>query len=305
MTHDEGPTFLILGAQKAGTTWFARMLGRQAGVFIPERKEVHFLTRHYGNGHAWYDAQFAAARASGFAIRGEATPNYLGVTYPEYAEVADRIARYRRDLRFVVLLRNPIDRALSAYFHHVTRGRFSPLERFETHLAAMLAGRDAFGILEFGRYGAQLDYYLGLFDRAQFHVLFYEELSPGRVQGALADTLRFLGASADPVGPFDERLNVSPRSRGAARLGSLLSFWMRDDITRIRFGGITANLARTADMLGRRVELEVEARRQLADHYREDAALLSSLLGRPLSAWPDFEARLVPASSTHGQTLSP
>lgn len=285
-----GPTFLILGAQKSGTTWFARMLGRQPAVFIPERKELHFFTRHYGKGERWYASQFAHAQDPGFRLRGEATPNYLAVNCKGYTEVAQRIAEYRRDMRFVVLLRNPIDRALSAYFHHVMRGRFNPLQRPETHLQALLDGHDVAGILEFGRYGEQLEHYFGLFDRHQFLVLIYEELVDGAVRAALYETLRFLRApTTEPQGPFDERLNVSPRSRGAARLGAILSVWMQDDLTRMRFGGITRGLARKVDVLGgQHLELSPEVRRRLADVYRSDVNLLRRLLARPIPLWRDF-----------------
>jgi len=289
MAHHEGPTFLILGAQRSGTTWFASMLTRQPNVFLPACKELHFFTRYYGNGREWYDAQFAAASASGFSVRGEATPNYLAVTHPEYAQVADRIAGYRRDLRFVVLLRNPIDRALSAFLHHAVRGRFSPLRGIETHLSDLLQGRDRFGVLEFGRYGAHLAHYLRLFDRSQFHVLLYEELAAGNAQSMLSETLEFLGAQRTDVrGPFDKRVNVAPRSLHAARLGCLLSFWMRNDPIRVRFGGMTARLARAGDIIDRPVSLDVEIRRQLADYYYEDVCRLRGLLGRHLDAWSDF-----------------
>lgn len=286
-----GPTFLILGAQKSGTTWFARMLGRQPDVFIPEQKELHFFTTYYGKGKRWYHSFFACAQNTPYPIVGEATPNYLAVTYPGYGDVAHRIARYRPDMRFVVLLRNPIDRALSAYAHHVVRGRFNPMMSPDKHFEALLDGYDVAGILEFGRYGAQLEEYFRFFDSRQFLIFLYEDLVGDRaVQRALSQTLRFLDASTvEPIGPFNETFNASPRTRAGARLGAAISVWMCTDSTRMRLGGITSAVSRKADILrGRRLELSSEVRCRLAEMYRGDVNLLSMLLERPVSVWRDF-----------------
>ncbi len=289
----QGPSFLILGAQKSGTTWLARMLARQPGVFVPACKELHYFSRRFDKGPDWYAARFAPGVAAGAVAMGEATPNYLAVSYPEYRDVARRIAAYGRDLRFIVILRNPVERAISAYLHHVARGRFNPLAGPEEHFGALIRGTGpGYGLLEFGLYGAQLTEYLDRFDRERFRLYIYEELRRQDPKAVLCDALEFLGLHGrEPVGPFDERANVSLRSRGAARLASLISVWMRTDALRFRYGGATRAVARLADVVGRgpRLALAADTRRVLADYYREDAGILQGLLGRREAIWPELQ----------------
>ena len=70
------PNLLIIGAQKCGTTWLARMLGQHPDVFMAE-EEIHFFDRahNFARGTAWYESHFAAA--AGQSAVGEKTPDYL------------------------------------------------------------------------------------------------------------------------------------------------------------------------------------------------------------------------------------
>jgi hypothetical protein len=102
------PTFIGIGAQRAGTTWAYNCLAQHPDVYMSEKKELHFFYAHYARGLDWYAAQFSAA---GDAVaRGEISPDYM------YSREA--LANMARDLpgvRLFAILRNPIDRAISAY----------------------------------------------------------------------------------------------------------------------------------------------------------------------------------------------
>ncbi len=76
------PTFLVLGAQKAGTTWIADMLRQHYQMCMPEKKEVHFFNKktNYRKGLDWYKQHFEMC---GEPVRGEATPNYLWTSTEE------------------------------------------------------------------------------------------------------------------------------------------------------------------------------------------------------------------------------
>src|SRR6187397_1377370 len=116
------PDFLILGAQKAGTTALYSYLRRHPAIVGPSWKEVSFFDRHYARGEAWYRGNFptrlrhalAERRAHARAIAGEASPSY--VFHPSAPE---RVAALVPDARLIALVRNPIDRALSHYHHEV------------------------------------------------------------------------------------------------------------------------------------------------------------------------------------------
>ena len=120
------PDFLGLGTQKGGTTSLQKLLERHPGAFLPAAKELQYFSLHGDRGPAWYAEQFAQARPAQRC--GEITPYYLF-----HPEAPARIQALLPEVRLIVLLRDPVERALSQYFHARRLG-FEPLE-----LAAALA----------------------------------------------------------------------------------------------------------------------------------------------------------------------
>ena len=110
-----GPNFLVVGAQRAGTTLMHRMLALHPEVYIPkQQKEIHFFDHHYAGGVRWYGEFFPVDR-DGFTALGEVTPSYLS-----HPNVPERIREFDPDMRLIALLRNPVARIWSAY-HHLRR----------------------------------------------------------------------------------------------------------------------------------------------------------------------------------------
>ena len=112
------PDLVIAGVQKGGTTPFFRFLGAHPQVMPGLVKEAHYFDRHYARGSAWYHAHFPLQAArwvrglrAGAPVRVmDATPGYLF-----HPHAPARIGRDLPDARFVILLRNPVDRAYSHY----------------------------------------------------------------------------------------------------------------------------------------------------------------------------------------------
>ena len=119
------PSFLGLGTQRGGTTTLHHLLAQHPQVFLPHTKELHYFTLHYGRGEAWYRSQFAAAGPH--QCLGEITPYYLF-----HPQAPARIQALLPQARLVVLLRDPVERALSGYFHSVRLGvePLAPAEAF-------------------------------------------------------------------------------------------------------------------------------------------------------------------------------
>ena len=110
------PTFLVIGAQRAGTTSLYNYLTAHPGIAAAATKEVHFFDVHYSKGPAWYEAQFPSRGEA--QITGEASPYYLF-----HPLAAARAAAFLPDAKLIVLLRNPVDRALSHHQHETRRGK--------------------------------------------------------------------------------------------------------------------------------------------------------------------------------------
>lgn len=111
------PSFVVIGAQKAGTTSLFRYLSRHPAVTPPRLKEIHFFDLHWGKGLPWYSAHFPLALPGGSPFTGEASPYYLF-----HPRVPERMFRVLPGAKILVLLRNPVDRALSHYHWEVQYG---------------------------------------------------------------------------------------------------------------------------------------------------------------------------------------
>lgn len=111
------PAFLIIGAQKGGTTSLYRYLEEHPKILSAIKKEINFWNHHYQRGLDWYLAHFPQLSGEHNFITGEATPNYL-----ENPEVIPRIFEAFPQMKLIVILRNPVDRAVSQYHHWIRLG---------------------------------------------------------------------------------------------------------------------------------------------------------------------------------------
>ena len=115
--------FMIVGAQKCGTSALAHFLSQHPEICMASPKEVHlFDSPKYSSD--WTPEQIdkrygsRLAHCSGVRILGEATPSYMFVP-----EIGRDLARYNPDLKLIVLLRDPVERAVSHYYMEKNRGR--------------------------------------------------------------------------------------------------------------------------------------------------------------------------------------
>ncbi len=130
------PDFLIIGAQKAGTSSLYAHLCAQQGVHRAMRKEVRFFDQEYARGVTWYRAFFPPRGTTDTRLTGEATPNYF-----VHPMAPARVAETLPDVRLIAILRNPIERAFSHYRHAL---RFGAIERHLTFEEALDSERRLF-----------------------------------------------------------------------------------------------------------------------------------------------------------------
>jgi hypothetical protein len=208
------PDFLVLGAQKAGTTALYEYLRRHPQITGPSWKEVSFFDRHWARGERWYRGNLPNLARKREKLVGEASPSY--VFHPLAPQ---RVQEVVPEARLIVLVRNPVDRALSQYNHEVALGR-EPLT-FEEALDAeaerlrgeeeRMAADPRYFSREWwshtyqarGRYAEQLERWLTVFPREQLLVLPTDDLGSDPAR-AHAQVLEFLGASP-------QRLDSYPR----------------------------------------------------------------------------------------------
>ncbi|MFN8623864.1 MAG: sulfotransferase [Chloroflexota bacterium] len=239
------PTFLILGANKGGTTSLHRYLAGHPQVFLPEEKEPHWFapSRNAGDDpHAvrdadwllpdgarsrlWladYAALFAGARPEQVAL-GEASTGYL-TTRP----VPERVHAVLPDARFVAILRDPAQRAWSEFLMMRRLG-----QEAGTDLAAIVRERPDTRYLQLSRYAAGLEEWFRWFPRERFHLVRFEDFvwDTARV---VRDILGHIGV--DPSVPLDTSENWN-RGEGKVSLDpathALLIEALRPDILRLQ-----------------------------------------------------------------------
>ena len=267
------PTFLCIGAQKCGTTWLARAVQQHPQVSPGKKKELHFFNHRdaYEQGLEWYESQFRSRRQT--RATGEFTPNYWWTTGTDvpfhYLGSADRIADAYPELQLIVCLRDPLDRAVSAYFHHMNAGRYPP------SVSLTDATRRYPDIREFGLYATQYAAWLDRYPAERFLVLVYEEdIAPDDAKRAtLGRVFAHIGVDADfEASDVTEARNV--------RSGD---FAIRmKHASPIRRRVMAALPERARDWPRWEISASVEDRAALAEDFRPEVQRLEQMLGRRL-----------------------
>jgi hypothetical protein len=194
------PTFLLIGANKCGTTTVYHHLRGHSNVFMADEKEPHFFV---GKGPdpqirtlADYTRLFDPATPDQYAI-GEASSGYL------HGEVAPRRVRALiPDARLIAILRDPAERAWAAWLFRRRLGlerRHDPFDALTPTSQYVCAGQ----------YGTALRRWLALFPREQLRVSLIEDLAKDATS-LMGEVFTFIGV--DPL-PVDEELraNAAPR----------------------------------------------------------------------------------------------
>ncbi|MGH2992864.1 MAG: sulfotransferase family protein [Solirubrobacterales bacterium] len=301
------PNFLIIGAQKAGTTSVYRYLRQHPEIYMSPLKEPRFFAFEGENPDFHgpfrrdpdtplagrprgtvtelepYRALYAGV-ADETAV-GEASPQYL------YSEKAPgRIRHHLPDAKLIAILRDPAERAYS-HFLMARREGHEPLTDFARALEAeegrVRANWWIGHYKRMGYYHQQLSRYCDLFEPDQIRVYLYEDLGEDPV-GTMRGILRFLGVDESLVPDTYVRHNVSgtPRSRALHTLISkpnplkrAVTPFLPDALRKRIFAGLRdRNLVASPP-------IPEAAREELTEAYRDDVLQLQRLIGRDLSGW--------------------
>jgi hypothetical protein len=294
------PDFVIIGAAKSASTWLHLALRQHPAVYMPRDETPFFEDPFYdANDLSALSADLQAAPAD--ALLGIKCPNYLCTP-----QCAVRLARHLPHVRLIAILRNPVDRAISQYYHLIRAGQL-PVVAADAAFGQYLAGHfdppyTQQLIMDFGLYGMGVENFRRLFPAEQLLVL--TDLDMGATSlGVFRRACEFLGieSRSSPGG-----ISV-PRNQGVYS-SPFLSFvqWMNhhgtthDPVTgvlRLRPGPI-AWAARRVALLGSRVsaatrifvrpqepEVSQHTRAALLDYYLPDIARLEAMTSMDLSAW--------------------
>ncbi|MCW3095321.1 MAG: Sulfotransferase domain protein [Chthonomonadaceae bacterium] len=181
------PDFLGLGGLQSGTTWLWANLRTHPRIYLPETKELHYFSWHYHRSLKYYSSRLAP---SGQRLAGEITTEYLNLNLARIRFIHTIIP----DVRLVVMIRNPIDRA---WAHAKQSLMFRPGKRYaEVSQADFLRHLRSDASLRAGDYLTGLDNWLSVFPQEQLFVGFYDDIQ-ARPLELLHDVCKHLGISAD------------------------------------------------------------------------------------------------------------
>ncbi len=210
------PDFLIIGAQKGGTTSLYAYLCEHPQILRASTKEIHYFSTNYRKGLRWYRSHFQR-KTSNISITGEATPYYL------FNPVCPaRIKESLPDIKLIVMLRDPVSRAWSQYNHNLKKKLEqldfkAALKREEMHLVnetkRLISEKNYLSsihatssYLARGIYADQLEAYWNYFHKDQILIIRSEDFFDDP-QSVYSDALRFLGLSPKEIA-FPSARNV-------------------------------------------------------------------------------------------------
>jgi len=219
------PNLFIIGAAKCGTTTLHSFLDARGDIFMSDIKEPGFFVpefQYHPKKLSWYLSLFKQAGNQKYI--GESSTHYT--KRPLYEGVAQRIYDFSPNARLIYLIRDPIERAISHYWHN-TRSLRKEFQELRPMLSAMI--EDPL-YKEYGDYTMQLEPWIRLFGRDKLYVMVFEEMiqAPEEELGKL---LKWLDLPSSSDGLHLEKLNVrtdrftKPRGNGFIQRFRHSAFW--------------------------------------------------------------------------------
>jgi hypothetical protein len=295
--HERLPNTLIIGAAKAGTTTLYDLLKQHPQVFLSFDKEPRFFSHeeYFNRGTKWYVETYFDQRET-YPVQCEATPHYL--YWADKVSPRIKQAYQTKPLKFIVILRNPIDRAYSWYWNMVIDGRESlpflaALKAEEKRIKGNWAeleytGSMLYGYVKGGCYAAQIQQFFEDFPEDRFHILLLDDLLQDQT-GAMHKLTHFLGIDSETIiKPSLSNPSQRPRNRLLHKLvreqfrlkeltKSLIPIRIRHAIKSFI---LKSNLKDFAYP-----EMESEAYFYLKDKLSPEISQLSGIIQRDLSSW--------------------
>jgi len=284
--------FIGVGAQKCASTWVHRVLSDHPEVAIYQGKESDFFSTYYGRGYQWYEKQVGDAGA--VSVKGEISPSYFADS-----DTPNRVFLYNSEMRIVLLLRDPIERAYSNHLHVVRQGYFVGQSlSFEDGLANNPM------YVEQSRYAKHLARWLEIFPENQVSVIFQEDIRDNpKIQAR--NLYRFLSINEDHQSWFlGKKVNESIVIKNA-RLDQLLKQFGKIGryvggkriVEAVKNNDLIRNLRRNHNQIELRQivpPMREDTRRQLQEELADDMKKLLrqlNLENLPWQSWLALQGR--------------
>ncbi|HEY7282279.1 MAG TPA: sulfotransferase domain-containing protein [Actinomycetota bacterium] len=272
------PTFIIIGAPKAGTTSLSRYLRGHERVFVATMKEPSFFVAEmrWRRGREWYERVFEDAVEE--SAVGEASVPYT--MYPTFAGVPERMASLVPEVRLIYLMRDPIERMRSAYIQHLAEGRESAGIKDALLTNAQYSNSS--------RYALQLERYLDWFPESQLLLLTSEALRSRRVE-TVNRVLSFIGVDDTAGLDLAREYNRASDKRASRRLATTLRKVPhrsdQDSFGERLLRRLGSTRLMTRPIRPDEVAIDADLRQRLADVLRPDVERLRRWMEPSFTGW--------------------
>ena len=263
------PNFLVIGAPRAGTTYIYQNISSHPEIFLPTPKELHFFDRHYEKGIEYYEDFFK--NAADYKAIGEATPAYLHTKC-----VAERIKQNLNNIKFIVCLRNPVDRLYSEFWN--VKAKFT--ENKDISFEEKIRLKPEF--IEEGFYDEHLERYFSMFPKENFLILFFDEIVKNPAN-FLKKIYTFLEVDPNFISPLSkEQINAADSKKHLSK--NLYLYYAQRILFKAGLVKLSHNLA--AKNKSKIPKMLPETRKWLAEQiYFDHNRNLEKLLNIDLSHW--------------------
>jgi hypothetical protein len=263
------PTFVIIGAQKCGTTALHSYLARHPQISMSRPKELDFFVaeKNWDKGLDWYGHRWNGPDKP---IRGESSPNYTA--YPNFQGVPERMVELLPDAKLIFMVRDPIARVRSSYIH-----AYSNAVEDRPMREAVLDPKRAY--VWRSRYHEQLTKFLGLYPMERILLLEQDELLSDR-KATLRRVFAFLGAREDV---WRDSFNEPRLETSARRRRTKLGVYAADRLPIRWWRKIRDHRPFSKPFV--QEQMEDSLRDELADLLRDDVAAFRELTGRRFENW--------------------
>lgn len=279
--------FIGIGAQKCASTWVHRILTDHPDATIYPDKESDFFSTFYARGYQWYENQVGVTGTT--KVAGEISPSYFADSDTPF-----RVYQYNPDMRIILSLRDPIERAYSNHLHVVRLGYFAgPNLDFE----AGLQNNPMY--LENSRYAKHLARWLEFFSPDQILVIFQEDIVSDPLEQA-QNLYRFLNIAGDHQSWFlEKKVNESVITKHAGmdsvlkRLGKIgRAVGIGGVVETVKKNNWVRRLRRDHNQVELRQvipPMRDETRENLLDILADDMRELARLLERDSLPWKSWQ----------------
>jgi len=287
------PNFICPGAQKSATTTLYNLLRQHPDVYLSDVKELHFFDNEqkYLKGISWYEKEFFS-EVKGKKVIGDITPIYMYLD-----NIPQRIYNsLGKNIKFIFMLRNPIDRAYSHYWMSYRRGyekesfeKAIELEKDRIRIGNF--GKINFSYVERGFYSNQIKRYIKYFPKKNMKFIIFEDFIK-KIPKIMKEIFSFL--------EVDSNISINYNIRGnPAKMPK--SIKLRDFIQKpptlvkktakllIQNKKLRQKAIQAIENINyrkfKKLDLKLETRYKLLKIYEEDIKKLENVINKDLNLW--------------------